>query len=484
LLTLQRVHRLDFRCNLPQFALLFLLGLGLRMLDEALSGEFAVAWSAAGWLQEGFYTALLLAVAALLAHHLRQPHLLLALPCVLLAGAPTFELLGWGENALRETLAERFPEIGTITAGLMMLWLLLWLWRSVAVCLFPREPRFWLRVNGGAALLAGVLVVPASFIPAAQLLVPVVAQRQSGNGPTSDPLSEEALSAQMQLLVQALDALEDERPGQADLFFVGFSPFAGAEVFRRDLTMAREVVETRFDAGSHSIALLNNPATILEEPLATVSNLRLALNTVGEVMNPEEDILFLYLTSHGTQENELEVEFAPRRLHHLTPAALASALGEAGIKWRVIVVSACYSGGFIAPLQDEHTLIITASRADRSSFGCGDHDELTYFGRAFFDQALREERSFEGAFERAKKLVAERENAERLTPSEPQIFVGEAMREKLAAFERREPARRHGLMALHQAAPGAHRENPRCARPPHQGTRSTRGTPWCFLGDS
>ena len=51
---------------------------------------------------------------------------------------------------------------------------------------------------------------------------------------------------------------------------------------------------------------------------------------------------------------------APRSLRwpgtrpHATPhaAARASALDESGIRWRVIIISACYAGGFVEPLRD------------------------------------------------------------------------------------------------------------------------------------
>jgi hypothetical protein len=39
-------------------------------------------------------------------------------------------------------------------------------------------------------------------------------------------------------------------------------------------------------------------------------------------------------------------------------------------------------------------LIITASaEANKTSFGCTDDADFTYFGRAFFDEALRQEHS-------------------------------------------------------------------------------------------
>ena len=60
--------------------------------------------------------------------------------------------------------------------------------------------------------------------------------------------------------------------------------------------------------------------------------------------------------------------------------------------------------------------------------------------RAFFDQALREEAksgrySFLAAFERAKQLVADQEKAAGFEPSNPQIHIGTAMREKLKLLE-------------------------------------------------
>lgn len=453
LVTGQRVQLLDFRCDLPQLGALLLLGVLLRLLDESWSADFAVKLSVGGWVQEGFYTFLLLAVAAFLAHLLRQPHLQLALPCVLLAGLPTFELIGWGGRLASESLRESWSWAEEVSAAILLLWLFFWLGRSVAVSLFPRGEGRWWQANLGAGLLAGALVLPQSFLPVEQLVVPTIAlPRSPGKAP--ELFSEEVLAAQVQLLAQALDDIDEERPDQTDLFFVGFAPYAGAEVFRRDLALARERVEARYGAERHSVAMVNHPATTLEEPLATVSNLRLVLNTVGELMNPQEDLLFLYLTSHGSPQHQLEVDFPPLKLHALTPETLSRTLDEAGIKWRVIVVSACYSGGFIAPLKSEFSLIITASRADRSSFGCGDQDEFTYFGKAFFDQAMREERGLLGAFERARRLVAEREQAEKLTPSEPQMFVGEAMREKLQSFEQEEPRRRQGMMALYRGKPG------------------------------
>ena len=63
-------------------------------------------------------------------------------------------------------------------------------------------------------------------------------------------------------------------------------------------------------------------------------------------------------------------------------------LRESGIRWRVIVVSACYAGSFIEPLRDENTDHPDRGGRDRTSFGCSDDNDLTYFGEAFYRDAL------------------------------------------------------------------------------------------------
>ena len=117
-------------------------------------------------------------------------------------------------------------------------------------------------------------------------------------------------------------------------------------------------------------------------------------------------------------------------------------LADSGIKWKIIVISACYSGGFIEALKDDNTLILTASDATHTSFGCETDSDFTWFSKAYFDQALREQAqqgrySFTEAFERAKVLVAEREKAAGHEPSNPQMHLGSAMREKLKELEAR-----------------------------------------------
>jgi hypothetical protein len=158
---------------------------------------------------------------------------------------------------------------------------------------------------------------------------------------------------------------------------------------------------------------------------------------VGGIIDADEDLLFLYISTHGSPSGELSVALPPLELSQIRPAALARLLHESGIKWKVLVISACYSGAFVEPLKDDNTLIITAADARNQSFGCGNGENLTWFGRAYFDQALRRTRSFTEAFGFARQEVGRREREQGFTASNPQMYVGAAMREKLRGLEAR-----------------------------------------------
>lgn len=170
------------------------------------------------------------------------------------------------------------------------------------------------------------------------------------------------------------------------------------------------------------------------QPIATAASLRYALRELAPKMNVDEDILFLSLSSHGS-EDYLSVSNEPLMLQDLTDEGLADALRDSGIKWRVIVISACHSGSFIDALRDPNTVVITAAAADRTSFGCSDDRDLTYFGEAFYRDALPGALSLRQAFETAVDTIGARERRENIRASHPQAHFGEAIERKLTLFE-------------------------------------------------
>jgi hypothetical protein len=109
-------------------------------------------------------------------------------------------------------------------------------------------------------------------------------------------------------------------------------------------------------------------------------------------------------------------------------------LDASGAKYRIVIISACYSGVFVPALADPLTLVITAAAADRPSFGCEDGATWTYFGDAFFNRALRTAPDLRSAFSAARALVTAREKREGFGRSNPQIAGGS---EVLALLARR-----------------------------------------------
>jgi hypothetical protein len=291
-------------------------------------------------------------------------------------------------------------------------------------------------------VLAGliVLVLPVWFLPQGYLWVPAHDADEEVRGGRSGfwALAEESgYYAQQDMLSRALAELLPERRGVPDVYLIAAGLYASEDVFMKEVKVIETLFKERFDADGRALALINNPKTIHEHPVASLTSLGASLQRVGSLMNPDEDVLVLYLSSHGSETHKLSVQFWPLRLNDIDPRALKQVLDQSGIQWKVVVVSACYSGGFIEPLKDERTLIITASSAGRQSFGCGNESDSTYLAKALFDEELRKTYSFEEAFKGARKSIERREQEQGFTPSEPQIHVGASVRDKLKQIERR-----------------------------------------------
>lgn len=292
---------------------------------------------------------------------------------------------------------------------------------------------------GMAMLGVTLLAAPAVWVPPERLWMPAQnAAAQRAEFERYHALADEqGFYAQHAALQRALSALQPERAGTVDVYALTAGLYASEDVFMKEVRLIDALMRTRFDAGGRSLVLMNNPGTVREFPIASATSLNAALRHMGGLMNRDEDVLVLYLSSHGSEQHDLSVNFWPLRLKPINPASLKQALDASGIRWKVVVVSACYSGGFIEPLKDDDTLIITASSATRTSFGCGNQSDATYLAKALYDEALRKTYSFEAAFATAREAIREREKAQGFEPSDPQIHVGEAIRAKLGQVEAR-----------------------------------------------
>jgi hypothetical protein len=257
-------------------------------------------------------------------------------------------------------------------------------------------------------------IAAAVFGVAALLLLPACAEDES------------VTVRDQRLLAADIAALAPQRAGQVDLYVVGFAGDSTENVFRNEVAYLDTLVSKRFGAHGRVVTLVNHldSLTTAPRPLATLENLRIALAGVGKVMDRDEDVLLLYLTMHGTEDHELAVQLPPVLEQWITPRELRKALDDSGIRNRVVAISACYSGGFIPALRDAHALVVTAARADRTSFGCGSESDATYFGRAWLVDGLNRSTSFIGAYDIAAGEISRWEEEDGETPSLPQIDVG------------------------------------------------------------
>ncbi len=277
---------------------------------------------------------------------------------------------------------------------------------------------------GAIALYGGALVAIGALLPESSMFYEEVEAR-----PRLDV--ESVYYRQSALLDRQLDGLATGDPNAVDLYLVGFGAYAAQDVFMREVDQVRHIFERDFGLSRHTVSLVNNPRTVWELPLANRHNLATTFDRLGDVMDRDQDVLVLFVTSHGNDNASVTVEFDPLAPNDIYAGDIRSALDAAGIRWRIIVVSACFSGSFIDALKSPNTLVITAAAEDRSSFGCSHENEWTYFGQAYFAQALVETRSFIEAFERARAAVTEREEDANQEPSDPQISIGERIEEHL-----------------------------------------------------
>jgi hypothetical protein len=238
---------------------------------------------------------------------------------------------------------------------------------------------------------------------------------------------------------EALAAIQSDNSTAPRGFFLGFAGVGEQKVFAQEIGLASRVLSERYGMEARGLSLINDARNFERAPLATVSGLKYALRGLSERMHVDRDVLFLSISSHGTRDPAIAVSNADLPLNELTEEELAEALGDSGIKWRVIIISACYAGGYIESLKNPRTIVITAAAADRTSFGCSNDRDLTYFGEAFYRDALPDARSLRDAFEKAKSAIAMRERSERVEASKPQAFFGAEMEAKLAAMKDHAP---------------------------------------------
>ncbi len=149
---------------------------------------------------------------------------------------------------------------------------------------------------GGAALLAAAALAgphrpghsPATVAPATR------------------QIRQEIVDRQPSLIDAAVARIAAGSAPGAQVYFLGFAGFGDERVFAEEIALAEQRVAERYDAGARSLRLVNDRRDLETYPFATVASLRYALDALGRVMD-EDDVLFLALSSHGSEDATIAI---------------------------------------------------------------------------------------------------------------------------------------------------------------------------------
>ena len=249
--------------------------------------------------------------------------------------------------------------------------------------------------------------------------------------------SPRAMLAERRKLDAALAALQPQRRGIVDAYVVAIA-LDSDPVFSREAREAGRVLARRYDAAGRSLTLAGPDGRTAELPRGSLESLTLALARVGELIDPAEDVLVLFATSHGAPDG-LAYHYGDTGFGVLSPYRLASVLGELRVHRRIVVLNACYSGVFVPYLATRDSAVLTAAAADRTSFGCAAENDWTFFGDALVNNALRKPAALATAAAEAQRLVAAWEGQGAIEESLPQVHIGDGAAAWLPALEGRMP---------------------------------------------
>jgi Peptidase C13 family len=318
-------------------------------------------------------------------------------------------------------------------------------WVGAMACIIGSfEERSRLRALGTAAAIWVALFAANAIVPHAPVFVPPDFDARDANwwevayayyrekyGEPVPPQVAQLAKAQSALLKAEIARLAP-RQDATNVYALGIAGWAEQDVFIKELDGGLDAIASVLPIKDRTVKLINNRATLGTAPLADPQNFIAAVHAIGGAMNKDQDVLILFMTSHGEQTGfALQV---PGKTIELTPQQVAAALDGEGIKNRVVIVSACFAGIFLPPLANDTTIVLTAADATHTSFGCAPERDWTYFGDAFFRQSLHPGADLAQAFSHARVLIQGWEMMDHDPPSNPQAHFGPALVDKLAPF--------------------------------------------------
>jgi hypothetical protein len=330
-----------------------------------------------------------------------------------------------------------------IAAGAVFIIAVVW-WLGAMMCILrslelQSRPRLFAR----AAALWMALIAANAVMPHAPVFIARDFDVRSANwwdflrartlaeNSSAEEMQDASLEKSQAALLQAeVATLAPQRSGATDIFVIGVAGWADQGVFVKELDGALAAIGSVLPIKDRIVRLVNQGEMQTTAPLGTGQNFAAAVHAVGQVMDKDEDVLILLMTSHGDR-NGFALELPDKTITELTPQQVAEALDNEGIKNRVVIISACYAGIFLPPLANDNTIVMTAADDKHTSFGCAPERDWTYFGDALFRQSLQPGADFQHAFDHARVLIQGWELMDHVPPSNPQGHFGPLLVGKL-----------------------------------------------------
>ena len=210
------------------------------------------------------------------------------------------------------------------------------------------------------------------------------------------------------------------------LWYAGFGLEGSSKAFAGDVKLTgQRLQELNPDVISY-IAYNDQTVETMQVPLATLPGIESVTFEIGKQAKPQ-DVAVMMISSHGNQ-HVLGVKLDGEYAGPISDNYLEINLRRMKAVPTVLIISACHAGSMIESLKSANRIIIAAAAADKSSYGCQPLSENTFFIDAMMGKTLNPELSLNQLFVQMKADIAEREKKEKLTPSDPQIYVGEKMK--------------------------------------------------------
>lgn len=214
------------------------------------------------------------------------------------------------------------------------------------------------------------------------------------------------------------------------LWFAGFGFHSGSKAFRGDVLLTERRLRAQYP---QTLAFMFDNALHTENIETPFAHLGALSDTVKEIAHQVKkgDVVTIMLSTHG-YTRLLATQIGGRDYASIMDYHLATALAPLKDVPTILIISACYSGSLIPALKNENRIILTASAETKVSYGCQPLAQNTFFIDALFGEQHDATHSLINEFNLARGRIAIREKEKKLDASDPQIFIGEKMKDLAA----------------------------------------------------